>query len=409
MCKRNLVIYFLILFVLASCNVFSQKPLPPPPSISPASSDTIIRITERPTYTSTPLPTLATKKGPYLVLTEDPSSSMKICWQFDQPEMVILEWGTNETYSLGSVSNLAVRVEDLSCIVLTGLQPGTRYYYRIGNGRAEVKGNFFTLPSDDSGDLTFWGFSDSQVNVEVHDSIAAAILKEMSNEPGSQSFVFDAGDIMNEASEANLQQTEFDPKWQNIRRLAREVPVINAMGNHDGTRLFLKYFPYPYTDSFDWSFDYGPAHFVVIDLYSDVDENSPRWQWLKDDLSSTTREWKFILLHEPGWSAGPHENNETVQKVIHPIAVRHGVDIVFSGHNHYYAHSEMDGITYLTTGGGGGELYDPEYGWSNIINVIKAYHYLRAEIKGNTLTVSVLSLEAQILDQFQITNKRGTP
>jgi predicted phosphodiesterase len=366
----------------------------------------IIQITAQSTNTSTPLPTLATKKGPYLVLTETPSSSMKICWQFDRPETVTLEWGVDETYSLGSVSNLAVRIEDLSCVVLNGLQPGTRYYYRLGDDRAEVSGDFYTPPSDTSADLTFWGFSDSQDNIEVHDAIAAAILKEISNHSGNQTFVFDAGDIMNDPSEANLQLTEFDPRWQNIRQLAREVPMVNAMGNHDGTRLFLKYFPYPYTESFDWSFDYGPAHFAVIDLYSGVDENSPRWQWLKDDLSSTTREWKFILLHEPGWSAGPHENNEVVQKIIHPIAVHNGVDIVFSGHNHYYAHAEVDGVTYLTTGGGGGELYDPEYGWPNIINAIKAYHYLRIEISWDTLTVSILSLEGQILDQFQLINKR---
>jgi hypothetical protein len=194
----------------------------------------------------------------------------------------------------------------------------------------------------------------------------------------------------------------FDAQWRSIVQLSSQVPIVNAMGNHDGTKLFIRYFPYPYTKTFDWSFDYGPAHFVVIDLYSGVGENSARWQWLRDDLAASTKKWKFILLHEPGWSAGPHEGNTAVREIIHPIAVRNGVSVIFAGHNHYYARAQVDGITYLTIGGGGGALYDPEYGWPFIVKKFKANHYLRIEITGNTLTVSVLSLEQEVLDQFQI-------
>jgi hypothetical protein len=176
------------------------------------------------------------------------------------------------------------------------------------------------------------------------------------------------------------------------------------MGNHDGTKLFIKYFPYPYSDTFDWSFDYGPAHFVIIDLYSGTDENSPRWQWLRDDLAASTKQWKFILVHEPGWSAGPHENNLVVQTIIHPIAVRYGVAIVFSGHNHYYARASVDGVTYLTSGGGSSPLYDPENGYPNIDVKIKSYHYLRVEISGDTLTVTALTPQGEQLDQFQISH-----
>jgi predicted phosphodiesterase len=174
------------------------------------------------------------------------------------------------------------------------------------------------------------------------------------------------------------------------------------MGNHDGTKLFVKYFPYPYTSSYDWSFDDGPAHFVIIDQYYGGDENSPRWQWLREDLANSTKKWKFILLHEPGWSAGPHENNLEVQKIIHPIAVKYGVSIVFAGHNHYYSRAEVDGVTYITTGGAGAPLYDPEHGYPNIVVAIKEYHYLKIQISGNSLGMNVLTPRGDIIDELTI-------
>jgi predicted phosphodiesterase len=335
-------------------------------------------------------------------MTSDPTS-LKVCWQFDPPADAVLAWGLDSAYSAGSISLPAGVSGDISCAVMTGLQTATHYLYRLTSRGAEYISSFTTPPAETATDLIFWGYGDTQSNADIHDAIDASILKEMGDDPSRQTFVFNTGDIMNEASEESLQANQFDSQWVHITGLYSRVPVVNVMGNHDGTKLFIKYFPYPYTSTFDWSFDYGPAHFVVIDLYSGTDPNSPRWQWMRDDLASSTKPWKFILVHEPGWSAGPHENNEVVQKIIHPAAVKYGVAIVFSGHNHYFARAEVDGVTYITTGGGGSELYDPEYNWPDIQKTIKANHYLRVEIKGSLLTVTVLSPQEVQLDQFQLT------
>lgn len=344
---------------------------------------------------------LIAEKYPYLILTGDPAS-LKICWQFYAPADAVLSWGLDDAYAAGSLAFSAGNDEKPTCALLTDLQTASHYLYRLASNGAEFKSSFTTPPEEASTDLIFWGYGDTQSHPEIHDSINASILKEMGSDPSRQTFVFNTGDIMNEASQESLQANQFDSQWVHITGLYSRVPVINVMGNHDGTQLFIKYFPYPYTSTFDWSFDYGPAHFVVIDLYSNTDPNSPRWQWLRDDLAASSKPWKFILVHEPGWSAGPHENNAVVQKIIHPIAARFEVSIVFSGHNHYYARAVVDGINYLTTGGGGSELYDPEYYWPNIQKKIKAYHYLRIEINDSLLTITVLAPEGEELDQFEL-------
>jgi len=370
------------------------------PTITPSITPSTVANTSTPIPTATALP-LSARKYPYLIMTGDPAS-LKICWQFFAPADAVLLWGLDDSYGTGSEVVPANAVDGPTCVLLTGLQSATQYHYVLRSNSSEYKSSFTTPPDSNSTDLIFWGYSDTQSNQDVHDAIDASILKEIGDDPYRQTFVFDAGDLMDNASEESLQENEFDARRINIVELSSRLPRINAMGNHDGTKLFIKYYPYSYTQTFDWSFDYGPAHFVVIDLYSNTDPTSPRWQWLRDDLAASSKPWKFILLHEPGWSAGPHENNKVVQKIIHPIAARYRVSIVFSGHNHYYARAVVDGVTYLTIGGGGGELYDPEYGWPNIVDSFKAYHYLRIEIKDNLLTVTVLSPQGEQLSQFQI-------
>lgn len=38
---------------------------------------------------------------------------------------------------------------------------------------------------------------------------------------------------------------------------------------------------------------------------------------------------------------------------LHPLFAKHGVEIVFNGHDHDYERSTVDGILYIVTGGGG--------------------------------------------------------
>lgn len=87
---------------------------------------------------------------------------------------------------------------------------------------------------------------------------------------------------------------------------------------------------------------------------------SAEYNWLTNDLASTTKPWKILLFHEPGWSAGgSHANNTTVQTYIQPLCKQYGVDLVLNGHNHYYSRAVVDGVQHITTGGGGAPLYAP--------------------------------------------------
>ncbi len=360
--------------------------------------------------TLTPLPSTATskaalvlKKGPYMLFSGSPNG-ITIIWQGETKDIYIFEWGMDELYLNGSSLPTGDPVSALYQVRLSGLMPGTRYHYKISTTQAEVRGSFVTPPLD-SNSLTFFAYGDTRSGPEIHDQISARILQQIVLDPSAQTFVISTGDLMDTANEASLQENEFAPNQPNIRASMAALPVVNIMGNHDGTKLFKQYFPYPYTSTYDWSFDYGPAHFVVIDQYIDLVQGSERWFWLKDNLSTSQKPWKFILLHEPGWSAGHHDNDMTVQNVIQPLAVAYGVQLIIAGHNHYYARAEVDGVTHITTGGGGAPLYDPERGWPGVVSKIKAFHYIMFTINGDRLDAQVLSPQGELLEEFFLPKK----
>ncbi|MBK9777871.1 MAG: hypothetical protein IPP62_16200 [bacterium] len=60
------------------------------------------------------------------------------------------------------------------------------------------------------------------------------------------------------------------------------VPFQARMGNHEGLGiLFQKYLPYPFVNGRYWSYDYGPAHFTVVDQYVNYAPASVQYEWIR--------------------------------------------------------------------------------------------------------------------------------
>jgi len=116
----------------------------------------------------------------------------------------------------------------------------------------------------------------------------------------------------------------------------------------------------------------------------------------------TTKPWKIIIFHEPGWSAGGHGNNSVVQDNIQPLCETYGVDIVFAGHNHYYARADVNGIQHITTGGGGAPLYTPDSSYPYVVAAEETLHFCEIEIHGETLYLTARDTEGSVIDAFSL-------
>jgi hypothetical protein len=145
-------------------------------------------------------------------------------------------------------------------------------------------------------------------------------------------------------------------------------------------------------------------HVVMLDQYTSYNAGSTQYNWLQADLAASTKTWKFIVLHEPGWSSGGgHANNVTVQTDIEPLCEQYGVSIVFGGHNHYYARATVNGIQHLTVGGGGADLHVPESGYPNVVFTYGNYSWSQYSIVGNTLTATVYNNSGGLVETYTIT------
>jgi hypothetical protein len=377
----------------------SQLPSPtniPTSTISPSATSTKLPIhTAAPVLLPMDLP-----KGPDLIYTGK-NTEMKIFWQGETGKTYRLEWGVDETYAFGNADGQSNG--DLYSYIITGLQPGTHYLYRVVSGTESAGGSFNTASEENANKLKFVVYGDTRSNPDKHDAVAGQVDTLFQSDPGYQTLNLFTGDFVNAGDTPSSWDKElFSPAFKNIRTELANIAVLPVMGNHEGSgRLFSQYFPMPFVAAHYWSFDYGPAHFVMLDQYTDYGEGSKQFDWLKVDLAGTTKLWKFVVLHEPGWSVGGgHDNNVTVQKDIQPLLKQYGVAAVFAGHNHYYARAVVNGIEHLTVGTGGAPLYPVSSSYPDIAFSYSGTGYARFVIMGNTLTGQFVDNLGNVLDTF---------
>ena len=353
------------------------------------------------------------KKQPYLIYPGDPVQ-MQVLWQLTATATSTLEWGADTTCALGSVANAEYGGDHQHAWTIEGLTPGTKYWYRVTTDGVAYRGSFHTAPNAWATKLKFLAYGDTRTYPATHNQVAGAMLSSIAADSSLQSLILFMGDYVTTGTSESYWTSEFfDPMiLPNVRQLMANTAHQGTMGNHEGTgTLFVKYFPYPFVGGRYWSFDYGPIHVTVVDQYTSYAPGSAQYQWITDDLARTNKTWKFILLHEPGWSAaGGHPNNTSVQSYLQPLCLQYGVSIVFGGHNHYYARAVVDGVQHLTLGGGGAPLEVPDPLQPYIVSATRANHHNTLSIDGDTLRFKAFNTAGgAVLDSFLLVRPSVTP
>jgi hypothetical protein len=111
-----------------------------------------------------------------------------------------------------------------------------------------------------------------------------------------------------------------------------------------------------------WSLDYGDLHFALLDSNDDLEAQA---RWLDQDL--TAAEARGLKHHFVAMHWGPycgvdkisHGNNDEAIEHVVPVAKKHHVAAIFSGHNHVYERGIDDQLRYVVAGGGGAPLDSP--------------------------------------------------
>ncbi len=343
-----------------------------------------------------------TRKAPYLLFNGN-AGEMEVHWQLTSKKACTIKWSQDTTYS-DSASTTEYNNSHQHKYTIKELETGKKYYFKVIAGSDTHTGSFYTAPAASATSLSFYAYGDTRNYPETQNAVAGGVLDYIDTNPASQTILIMTGDLVGDGEkEGDWDDQFFTEDAPNVNELRATIPFLSSRGNHEGnSSLFQKYFPYPYETPCYWSFDYGPAHFTYIDQYKSYSSGSTQYNWIKNDLKNSNKTWKFIILHEPGWSAGGHSNEKPVQDYIQPLCKDYGVAIVFGGHNHYYARAEVDGVQHITTGGGGAPLYSPDPNADKIVATAKKNHFCKIDIANNTLHFEAYATDASLIDSFTV-------
>lgn len=148
-------------------------------------------------------------------------------------------------------------------------------------------------------------------------------------------------------------------EWQQMERLLepyRRFPLYLTPGNHDvwsaaSERLFRQYAAHPP----HYSFDYGQAHFTILDNSRSDELSAAELTFLENDLKAhAAQPVKFIVSHRPSWLIRVALHNPNF--ALHQLARQYGVQYVIAGHVHQMLRFDLQGVTYLSMPSSGGNL-----------------------------------------------------
>ncbi len=362
---------------------------------------------------------------------------------WDAAQQVYLEYGTTSgRYGETSQAISLVRGAPAE-LELAGLQPNTRYFYRVRN-RAGNQGEWqsgaersFTTARSPGTTFTFAVQGDSHPEragrMFQSDLYARTMDLVASERPDFYVMLGDDFSLQPAITRRQLSAATVDAVYANQRtylgRMAHSTPIFLANGNHEEAgQVWLdgrpdnpavlagsartRFFPLPAPNAFYsgdrtevefvgllrdyYAWTWGDALFVVIEPYwhspAPVDTlamelldrfgrgrdrdwwnisiGDEQYRWLKETLEGSTAKYKFVFAHHvlgtgrggiemaplyewggqgrtgayefaryrPGW-----------EMPIHQLFARTGVSAFFFGHDHIYAHQELDGVVYQST------------------------------------------------------------
>ncbi|MCZ4496491.1 MAG: hypothetical protein JWM25_1074 [Thermoleophilia bacterium] len=153
-------------------------------------------------------------------------------------------------------------------------------------------------------------------------------------------------------------QKRFDPEFADLMRTATWKP---SLGNHDyysGTlEPYFNRFPEAKSHAY-YSWKLGEADFFVLDTEQRLDIASAQRAWLEQELAASDAPYKVVQMHRPMVASNAGRSGADLEGSLAPLMAKYGVQLVLQGHEHGYERSkQLDGTTYVVTGGGGASAF----------------------------------------------------
>jgi len=322
-------------------------------------------------------------------------------------------------------------------VTVDGLEPGTTYIYQVGNGVEWSKTLEFTTVAA-TNKFSFYVFGDLQAySNNITDFVAGGtawlrrIARTYENPVTRPLFTIQVGDLVDREHVYNYYRL-FGNVCDDYPEFAN-TDMIFAMGNHeyyrgintanfsgagrgDITKFLNGTPPTNHSDavgSGTFFVDYANMRVFTLDFIgrgvngvNTTQIINAKAAWLRQNLESCDKRWKVVSVHYPIFNDGVETNPyPLVETAFGSIFDEFGVHLVFSGHYHYTRRIQVrngvvlgrglnspvqpNGTIYLTCG--------------NLADNTDASVYVRGDVDGNSMTLTMINQNGVTRDAFTIT------
>ena len=301
--------------------------------------------------------------------------------------------GTSNLYAFKGSANIsenyAARIND---VTISGLTPGTTYYYRVGDGSTWSTVSSFNMPKADS-DTNMFVLGDIQATDTTNIQTILQTLK-------GDSVNYDLGIQTGDAVELGSLYSDWDKTLGLMDNLKSNQVMLHTIGNHEltgesGDKISSAI--YNLKNPSYYSVNYGLVYVATISYMSSMNDYKTALEWLINDASQSKALYKILVMHQPAYYTNVTDpSNEQLQELLPAYAEKAGIDIVFSGHDHSYARTEeINGVTYYICGTSGEKAYpvtnNPDFHFVMATDNFTAI-YLTVKATNEALTVTTYDL-----------------
>jgi hypothetical protein len=316
-------------------------------------------------------PVVLTRK-PYLHMAG--TNSVVVRWQTSVPTNGIVSYGAG----VATDPNISTEHE----VSISGLTANTTYNYQIGytspttfNFPTDAQTFFKTaLPAATTTDFTAWVTGDFGNGSSGQLAVRNSYLN-YANNPTPLAKKADIWLWLGDNAYADGTPNEYTATvFNTYADIMKNTPIFPSVGNHDYANFgdspggphalpyhdnheYFKVFSMPTTAQLGgvasntkryYSYNYGNVHFIVLDSYGVVTDNTtnPMYLWLQADLMANTKKWIVCYFHHAPYSMGTHNSDlqfsmKNMRQYFVPLLEQYHVDLVLSGHSHVYERSYL--------------------------------------------------------------------
>lgn len=375
-----------------------------------------------------------------LNLTDDPAHSMAITWR----TAVYVREGLVHIAKEDSTPDLEDAAREAKATMtpylsdqnganyfsarIDGLEPGTLYAYRVGDGDHWSEWAQFRTAADGEAPLSFIYFGDAQNDLK---SRWSRTIRGAYRQMPKADFLLHAGDLVNRRNRDH----EWGEWYYAGGWIYSTMPSVPTPGNHEygddenGVYTLSKHWKPTFTlpengpegmEETVYYIDYQGTRIISLD--SPAFQRSPQdsalqVDWLRETLENNEQKWTVVTMHHPIYSTKYGRDNEELRAGLQPLFEEFKVDVVLQGHDHTYGRgtnlpigdgrrSPIDGPIYVVSVSGP-KMYDlgmdewMQRGASN------TQLYQIIHIDDDLLRYEAYTLDDKLYDAFELKKKRN--